>query len=157
LGYPEQNRRLRTTFVVEDPNSIPGDMGLFTTPSSPAIAVQETETDPELALAKLALNQTDLVIVVPPNAMETVESNQQAQFVVYHNEVDPFQIAYIQTVAQIYVDDVNRTLLQTITEQGQEDAGTVQEDLEGAIAKTQALKQAIHPGDTATSSQVNDL
>jgi ABC-2 type transport system permease protein len=157
LGYPEQNRRLRTTFVVEDPNSIPGDMGLFTTPSSPAIAVQETETDPELALAKLALNQTDLVIVVPPNAMETVESNQQAQFVVYHNEVDPFQIAYIQTVAQIYVDDVNRTLLQTITEQGQEDAGTVQEDLEGAIAKTQALKQAIPPGDTATASQVNDL
>jgi ABC-2 type transport system permease protein len=157
LGYPEQNRKLRTTFVVEDPNSIPGGMELFTASPSPAIAVQETETDQELALAKLALNQTDLVIVVPPNAMETVESNQQAQFVVYHNEVDPFQIAYIQSVARIYVDDVNRSLLETITEQGQEDAGTIQENLDSALAKTQTLKQSAPLMDPETATQVNDL
>jgi ABC-2 type transport system permease protein len=157
LGYPEQNRRLRTTFVVEDPNSVPGGMELFTTSPSPAIEVQETETDPELALAKLALNQTDLVIVVPPNAMETVQSNQQAQFVVYHNEVDPFQIAYIQSVARIYVDDVNRSLLQAVTEQGQEDAGTIQENLDSALAKTQAIKQASPLMDPETATQVNDL
>jgi len=156
LGYPEQNRRLRTTFVVEDPNSIPGGMELFTTSPSPAIEVQKTETDPELALAKLALNQTDLVIVVPPDAMETVESNQQAQFVVYHNEVDPFQIAYIQSVARIYVDDVNRTLLQNVTEQGQQNAGDIQSDLESAIEKTRAIKQALPPGDS-TATQVTDL
>jgi ABC-2 type transport system permease protein len=157
LGYPEQNRRLRTTFVVEDPNSVPGGMELFTTSPSPAIEVQETETDQELALAKLALNQTDLVIVVPPNAMETVQSNQQAQFVVYHNEVDPFQIAYIQSVARIYVDDVNRSLLETVTEQGQEDAGTIQENLDSALAKTQALKRASPLMDPETATQVNDL
>jgi ABC-2 type transport system permease protein len=157
LGYPEQNRRLRTTFVVEDPNSVPGGMELFTTSPSPAIEVQETETGQELALAKLALNQTDLVIVVPPNAMETVQSNQQAQFVVYHNEVDPFQIAYIQSVARIYVDDVNRSLLQTVTEQGQEDAGTIQENLDSALAKTQSLKQASPLMDPETATQVNDL
>lgn len=157
LGYPEQNRQLRTTFVIEDPDSMPVDMDVFTQPVSPAIAVQKTETDPELALAKLALNETDLVIVVPPSAMETVESNQRAKFVIYHNEVDPFQIAYIQSVARIYVDDVNRSLLQTVTEQGQEDAGTVQENLDDAIAKTQALKQAVPPGDTTTLTQVTDL
>jgi ABC-2 type transport system permease protein len=156
LGYPEQNRRLRTTFVVEDPNSVPGGMELFTASPSPAIEVQKTETDQELALAKLALNQTDLVIVVPPNAMETVESNQQAQFVVYHNEVDPFQIAYIQSVARIYVDDVNRTLLQNVTEQGQQNAGNIQTDLESAIEKTRAIKQALPPGDS-TAAQVTDL
>jgi ABC-2 type transport system permease protein len=157
LGYPEQNRKLRTTFVVEDLNSVPGDLQIFTQSVSPAIEPQETEADPELALAKLALNQTDLVIVVPPNPMETIESNQQAQFVVYHNEVDPFQIAYIQSVAQIYVNDVNRSLLEAVTAQGQEDAGTVQENLEGAMTKVQTLKQAIPPGDTSTANQVNDL
>lgn len=157
LGYPDQNRQLRTTFVVEDPSSLPGGMQLFTSSPNPAIAVQETETDPELALARLALNQTDLVIVVPPNAMETVQNNQQAQFVIYHNEVDPFQIAYIHSIARFYVDDVNRSILQSITEQGQADAGTVQENLEAAMAKTQALKQAIPAGDTSAASQVNDL
>ena len=157
LGYPEQNRTLRTTFVAEDPASLQGNTELFTGSASPAIADQEIEGDKELALAKLALNQTDLVIVIPPNPLETVESNQQAVFTVYHNEVDPFQIAYIQSVARIYVDDVNRRLLETVTEQGQEDAGELQVNLESAIAKTQALKQAIPPSDSSTAAQVTDL
>jgi hypothetical protein len=110
---------------------------LLTSSPSPAIAVQETETDKELALAKLALNQTDLVIVVPSNAMETVQSNQQAQFIIYHNEVDPFQVAYINSVARIYVDEVNRGLLESVTEQGQANAGTIQENLESALTKVE--------------------
>lgn len=157
LGYPEQNRTLRTTFVAEDPGVFEGNMELFTGSASPAIADQDVESDKELALAKLALNQTDLVIVIPPNPMETVESNQQAVFTIYHNEVDPFQIAYINSVARIYVDDVNRRLLQEVAEQGQADAGDLQTNLENAIAKTQALKQAIPSGDTNTAAQVTDL
>lgn len=157
LGYPEQNRTLRTTFVAEDSNALQANMELFTGSAGPAIEDQDVENDRELALAKLALNQTDLVIVIPANPLETVESNQQAIFEIYHNEVDPFQIAYIHSVARIYVDDVNRRLLQTVTEQGQADAGTLQVNLESAIAKTQALKQVIPPEDTSTAAQVTDL
>ena len=156
LGYPEQNRKLRTTFVVEDPGSIQGNTDLFTNIVSPVIENQGIEQNRELALARLALNQTDLVIVVPEKPFETVEGNQQAQFVVYHNEVDPFQIGYIQSAARIYVDDVNRSLLQTVTEQGQQDAGDVQASLENAITKTQAIKQALPPGDPNTT-EINEL
>lgn len=156
LAYPEQNRTLRTTFVVEDPASIQENMDLFTSTASPVIENQGIESNKEVALAKLALNQTDLVIVVPEKPMQTVENNQQAQFVIYHNEVDPFQIAYIQSAARIYVDDVNRSLLQTVTAQGQQDAGDVQTSLEDAIAKTQAIKRALPPGDP-NAAEVNEL
>ncbi|HET6597334.1 MAG TPA: ABC transporter permease [Anaerolineales bacterium] len=157
LGYPEQNRTLRTTFVAEDPTDVQGNLELFTGSASPAIADQDMESNKELALAKLALNQTDLVIVIPPNPLETIENNEQAVFTIYHNEVDPFQIAYINSVARIYVDDVNRRLLQEVTEQGQANAGDLQTSLENAITKTQTLKQAIPPGDTSTAAQVTDL
>jgi len=157
LGYPEQNRTLRTTFVAEDPNVLQGNAELFTGSASPAIADQDIESNKELALAKLALNQTDLVIVIPENPFETVQNNQQAVFTIYHNEVDPFQIAYINSVARIYVDDVNRRLLQEVTEQGQANAGDLQISLEDALAKTQALKQAVPPGDSSTASQVAEL
>ncbi|HEX5808474.1 MAG TPA: hypothetical protein VFY25_07390, partial [Anaerolineales bacterium] len=73
LGYPEQNRRLRTTFVVTDPSSIQGNTDLFTNTVSPVIENQGIEQNRELALARLALNQTDLVIVVPEKPFETVE------------------------------------------------------------------------------------
>ena len=157
LGYPEQNRTLRTTFVAEDPGSLQDNMSVFTESLNPAIASQDVENNKELALAKLALNQTDLVVLIPKDPFGTVENNQQAKFTVYHNEVDPFQIAYINSVARIYTDEVNRRILQTITEQGQANAGSVQGDLENAITKTQALKQAIPPGDSGTATQVNDL
>jgi len=156
LGYPDQNRTLRTTFVVEDPNSVQGDMKLFTG-SIPAIANQDIENSKELALANLAINKTDLVILIPNDPFGTVKNNQQAKFIVYHNEVDPFQIAYINSIARLYTDEVNRRILQTLTEQGQANAGSVQGDLENAITKTQALKRAIPPGDTDTVTQVNDL
>src|SRR6266508_410352 len=155
LGYPDQNRTLRTTFVYEDPDSLQEEK-LFTD-SIPGIADQAEENNKELALAKLALNQTDLVILIPANALETVRNNQQAMFIIYHNEVDPFQIAYINSVARIYTDEVNRRILQSVTETGQQDAGSLQGNLENAITKTQALKQAIPSGDTNTAAQVNDL
>jgi ABC-2 type transport system permease protein len=157
LGYPEQNRSLRTTFVAEDPSFLQKNMDLFTNSASPAILDQDVETDKELALAKLALNQTDLVIVIPPNPLETIENNQQAVFTIYHNEVDPFQIAYINSVARIYVDDVNRRLLENITVQGQSNSGDLQTSLESALTKTQELKQALPPGDTSAAAQVTEL
>ncbi len=156
LGYPDQNRTLRTTFVYEDSDTRK-EAKLFTDSVSPAIVGNTIEDNKDVALAKLVRNQTDLVIVIPKNAIETVRNNQQAKFVIYHNEVDPFQIAYIQSVARIYVDDVNRRILQNVAEQGQANAGNVQTDLEDAIAKTQALKQVIPPGDTNTANQVDDL
>ena len=156
LGYPEQNRRLRTTFVVEDSASVQGSLDLFTNSAIPAIQNEGVENNRELALAKLALNQTDLVIVIPNQPFETVQNNQQAQFVVYHNEVDPFQIGYIQSAAQIYVDEVNRSLLQTVAEQGQQDAGDVQTSLENALAKTREIKSVLPPGDP-NAAQITEL
>jgi ABC-2 type transport system permease protein len=157
VAYPEQSRTLRTTFVVTDPNSLQGDTKLFTESLSPSIVDQDIEQDKELALAKLALNQTDLVIVLPQSPLETVENNQQALIVIYHNEVDPFQIGYIHAVARIYVDEVNRQILQSVAEQGQADSGSLQSNLETAIAKTQALRQTIPPGEVNTATQVDEL
>ncbi|MGE5776128.1 MAG: ABC transporter permease [Chloroflexota bacterium] len=157
LGYPDQNRVLRALYVAEDPKSLEGEMKIITETTSPSIVNQGVENNKELALAKLALNQTDLVILIPKDALETVRRDEQAQFVIYHNEVDPFQVGYIQSVARIYVDEVNRRLLQSVAQEGQENAGSLQTDLESAIEKTRRLKQAIPPGDTSTASEVDDL
>jgi len=156
LAYPDQNRALRTTFVTTNPGAFQEGMNLFTEAYSSAFIDQGMETDKELALAKLALNQTDLVIVIPDAPFETIQNNQQAVFQVYHNEVDPFQIGYVQTIANIYVNEVNRQILQTVTEQGQADSGSLQSSLETAIVKTQALRQAMPPGDV-NAPQVTEL
>ena len=156
LAYPDQNRALRTIFVANDQASLQEQMPIFTEAFSSTIVNQGVETDESLALSRLALNQADLVIVVPENPFETIQNNQQALFVVYHNEVDPFQVGYIQSAARIYIDEVNRRVLQSATEQGQADSGDLQSGLENAIVQVQALRQAIPPGD-ANASQAAQL
>jgi len=157
LAYPDQNRKLRTTFVVSDPEAFQNEMKAFTEAYSSAVINQGVETDKELALAKLALNQTDLVIVIPDAPFETIQNNQQAELEVYHNEVDPFQTGYIQTIAGIYVGEVNSRILQNIAEQGQQDSGSLQSGLEEAIAKTQSIRQVVPAADVNTANQVEEL
>jgi ABC-2 type transport system permease protein len=55
------------------------------------------------------------------------------------------------------VDDVNRRLLQSVTEQGQANAGEMQTDLEGAIAKTQSIRQTLPPGAESTEAELAEL
>lgn len=157
LAYPDQNRVLRTIYVAKDPASFQQQMPIFTEAFSSTIVNQGVASDESLTLSKLALNETDLVIVVPENPFETIQNNQQAQFIIYHNEVDPFQVGYIQAAARIYVDEVNRRVLQSVAEQGQADSGDLQSSLETAIAKTQELRQTISPGDANATTQAAEL
>jgi len=157
LAYPDQNRTLRTTFIVADPISFQKEMNAFTESYDSKIFDYVIESDKEKALAKLAINQTDLVIVVPDVSFDAIENNQQAEFLVYHNEVDPFQIGYIQSIARIYVDEVNRQVLQSATAQEQVNSGSLQNNLKTAIVKTQALRQSIPAGDVKTATQAADL
>jgi ABC-2 type transport system permease protein len=157
LGYPDQNRTLRTTFVTTDPATFQKEMNTFTKSFNSKIFDYVIVSDEEQALGKLTLDQTDLVIVVPDVPFETIKSNQQAEFLIYHNEVDPIQIGYIQSVARILVDEVNRQILQSVAEQGQADSGSLQTDLEAAIVKTQELRQAVPPEDVTTATRAADL
>ena len=157
LAYPNQTRTLKTTFVVTDPVSFEKEMDTFTKSVGSTIFDYVIESDKEKALAKLALNQIDLVIVVPDVSFNTIQNNQQAEFLVYHNEVDPFQIGYIESIARIYVDELNRQVLQSANAQGQANSGTLQDNLKNAIIKTQTLRQSIPAGDVKTTTQVAEL
>ena len=147
MAYPDQGRTLRTTIVVTDPSAFQKEIFTFTESFKSSLVDYVRVSDKEQALAKLALNQTDMVIVVPNVPLETIQSNQQAEFLVYHNEVDPFQVGYIQSVARAYVDEINSQFLQSMVEQEQADSDSLQSNLKTAIVKTQALQQAIPTGD----------
>ncbi len=63
----------------------------------------------------------------------------------------------MQSIARIYVDEINRRVLQTVTEQGQGNAGSVQPSLETVLAKAKALRETLPPGDTNAAAQLADL
>lgn len=128
LGYPDEGRSLATTFVVDEQNPFATQVEEFATSLGPAIIYQGIENNQEVALANLALGRSDMVVVVPENPVETLQNEEHPQFLIYHNEVDPFQIAYIRSVARLYTDEVNRRVLASLTEEGQ---ASIPNDLSG--------------------------
>jgi ABC-2 type transport system permease protein len=147
LTNPDRGRTLRTTFVVRDPAALKQEIDTFVQSFRSIIVQYSVESDRAQALEKLAANRTDMVIFIPDVPLETLENNQQAEFMIYHNEIDPFQVAYINSVGRAYVDEFNRQFLESTVTQEQTDSDSVQENLQAAIIKTQTLQQAIPPGD----------
>jgi ABC-2 type transport system permease protein len=105
------------------------------------------------ALDRLRRGEVDLVAVTPPNAYDTIRSNQRAIFTLYHHEIDPFQVDYVNYFGQVYIDEVNRRVLVSITEQGQKDAAEVKNDVRQARGNAATLRQALQTGDQATADR----
>ena len=86
-------------------------------------------------------------MVVPADAMESIRNNHQAVVNLYHNEVDPYQISYVESFGGAYIDEINRRLLYSATEQSQEKASSIQGSVQTARESVQIFRQAMEQGD----------
>lgn len=120
VSFPEEGRSLRTTIVLDNQSPLAEEVETIARSIGGSIIYEGMESEKDVALAKLALGQTDMVVVVPENPVGKISNNEQAELTIYHNEVDPFQIAYIRSAGRIYTEEVNRRILTALTQQGQE-------------------------------------
>lgn len=139
ISYPERGRSLRTTIVVSDQSPLTNQVKSIAKSLGGSIIFQGIETDKDLALAELTLGKTDMVVVVPDNPMEKIRNNIQATLMIYHNEIDPFQIAYLQSVGRIYTNAVNNRILMALTQQGKESAQNNLSKLDQRLSELDSL------------------
>ncbi|HEY9088479.1 MAG TPA: ABC transporter permease, partial [Anaerolineaceae bacterium] len=133
LGYTNQARAVRTLFILRDQESpLAAQINEYAPSISPQLVYLGMTADEDGARRMLRNNQVDMLVVVPENAYETIRNNQQAAFEIYHNEIDPAQVSYIEYLGQIYVQEVNRRVLTDVAQQGQADAATIQADVSAA-------------------------
>ncbi len=156
LGYTNQARAVRTLFILRDQESpLAAQINEYAPSISPQLVYLGMTADEDGARRMLRNNQVDMLVVVPENAYETIRNNQQAAFEIYHNEIDPAQVSYIEYLGQIYVQEVNRRVLTDVAQQGQADAATIQADVSAARQNAAAMKAALQAGnaDEARSQQ----
>lgn len=149
IGYRNEARALRTLFVVPDgESSLARQIEENARTLGPQLIYSGVTTDEACARQQLLVGEVDLVAVAPDDAMERVQASEQAQFTLYHREIDPFQVDYVHYFGQVYIDEVNRRVLLNITQAGQSEASGVQEDLRAA-----AMRQALQAGDSALAGR----
>jgi ABC-2 type transport system permease protein len=148
IGYRSQSRALRTLFVVQSDSSIAAqDIQQYGKSMGSTIIFAGVTDNQNSALDQLQWGQVDLVIVVPGDAASTIENNQQAVFTLYHHEIDPVQVSYINYLGWLYVGEVNQHVLRSFAVQGQNDTVNLHTNLQVAHQNVSVMRQAIQSGD----------
>jgi ABC-2 type transport system permease protein len=119
-GYRNETISLRTTFVV------PHDGGIRS-------IIEENEdlvvdyivpvaytTDLVEARRQLTEGDVDLVVVFPPDAIETIRSGERARIVVLHDKLDPIQREAVNIATRVAVQAINAEALSQAVAMGQE-------------------------------------
>jgi ABC-2 type transport system permease protein len=149
IGYRAEAPPLRTMFVVHEGSPLAEQIEEYATTLGPQLVYEGVTSEAEWALDKLNRGDVDVVAIAPANALENVRGNEPAVFILYHREIDPFQVDYINYFGQVYVDEVNRRVLKEVTIQGQRDTSTLSEDLRAARMSASALNSALQADDAS--------
>ncbi len=144
IGFRNEPQALRTLFVVSDENStVAQEVEQYGTTLGKQLIYQGITTSKADALLRLERGEVDLVVTVPEAPFARIRHNQQAVFGLYHRELNPIQAGYVGTFGRVYVDEVNRRVLQYITQVGQLDAGKIEVALTTVRDNIQQLQQAL--------------
>ncbi len=158
IGYRSEARPLRTVFVLDGNSEMKQQVEEYAKNLGPQLIYEGTTSDQNAAMNNLRRGTVDVVVVVPPDAMETIQNNQQAVVTLYHNEIDPYQVSYVEAFGQAYIGAINQRLLHSATKQGQEEASSMQGSVQTARDSVQSLRQAMDQGGfLAVQSDKKDL
>jgi ABC-2 type transport system permease protein len=165
IGYQNKPRALRTLFVVQKDSAIKAQLEQYATTLGPQLIYAGVTSNEGEALKELRQGQVDLVAVAPLDAYKTIQNNKQAVFVLFHHEIDPQQVSYVQYFGKAYIDEVDRRVLVTVMQQGQKEASSVEADLKAAHDNLDQMRTALQAGDvvnarqhlTSLSQNLNDI
>ncbi|MCI0396074.1 MAG: ABC transporter ATP-binding protein [Chloroflexi bacterium] len=119
----DQAQPLRTVFVMQPDSPFRQYLEEYTSGISSQLHYAGATDNLAEAEAMLHQDEADVVVALPEQPLETIHQDQQAVFVLYHDEIDPFLVEYVRVFGQIYTDEVNRRVLSTIAERGQAERG----------------------------------
>jgi ABC-2 type transport system permease protein len=157
ISYQNTYRTLRTIIVVSENNRIEASVKAFAELPMPGIEVVNILSNTNAALNALESQLVDLVLVIPPDAVQKIEENQQAVFTYYHQEIDPFEVAYVEIVADRLTEQTNRELLLSLVEQSKAEMRLKQSEIHDLLKFGETTKEGHLPDEGVNAERGNIL
>ena len=118
-GYHGLGDPLRAIVVVPPESGLPTDLATYQKVSE-GLTIGEIDATRQIAETKLRRHETDVVVVVPPDAQDRFEAGQQATIDFMINVANPEEQAYAGVLAARLATKVNTEILTQFVGQGQE-------------------------------------
>ena len=156
VGYRVQAQPVRSLFVMDEDNPFRAYLGEYTSDINPLLEYAGIIESEAAARERLRRDEVDLVIILPEDPVARIENSEQAVFQIYHNEIDPFQIDYVEAFARIYIDEVNRRILAEIAGRGQEETTDARQVVSTTRATARQMREALESGEIAEAMRLRD-
>ncbi len=118
------------------------------------IDFQGIQPDGAAALRDLKAERIDLVVTVPPQPAEIIRSGESAVVRVSHNQLDPFEQATIALLSRSAIDTVNRSILEELVVEGQDESESIETLLADATTTASLLREAEAAGNVTEEQRL---
>ena len=115
LGYTDRQDPVKTVIVAGPDNELAQEMVSQMDQVSNLIEYETTTDSRDEMIRYLKRDQADLGIIIPENAMDTIQSDEQVELEFYQNQIDPNQSAYLNYVSSQLTQTINQQTLLTLS------------------------------------------
>ena len=147
IGYNNSLRTMRTVMVVPADSKIKEeiqDIAGRLTGAVELVGIVETVEEGDRLLAD---GDADLVLLTPADPFGDVRTNQQSQMEMIHNEIDPLEQMFVNTLERAYVEEVNRLIMVRSLDRAKEESQTVLDRVQQAHSDATGLRTDLQNGD----------
>jgi len=149
-GFRE-DLRWRAVFVAPPDSELSKDLKAYAGVLDRYVILKGVVSDEDQAKHMLRDGKVDLVAVAPPDAAGDVLAGRQANFIVWHNQLDPVEISAVRFAALLAASEVNKKILENVVAKGQESTDSLDQALQALASETSSR-------DVSTASEaVNKL
>jgi ABC-2 type transport system permease protein len=152
IGYRGQTPELNTVLVLPNDPRLSDDPAAYKDLFTSVFILKGVTRDEQAAKNELDQRQTDVVVIVPANADQTVLSGQHAQFQVLFREIDPLQAAWVRYFSTVAVQELNRRVLSSLLGNAQEPLQRAAEASGQVRAQSDALSGDLQRGDAVSAA-----
>jgi ABC-2 type transport system permease protein len=152
IGYRGQTPELKTVLVLPNDSRLSDDPAAYTDLFTSVFILNGVTRDEQAAKAELDQHQTDVVVIVPDQADQTVLSGQHAQFQVLFREIDPLQAAWVRYFSTVAVQELNRRVLANLLGNSQEPLQRAAEASGQVREQSDALAGDLQRGDAVSAA-----
>ncbi len=142
-GYRNSRDPLRTIAVASEGNPLRTGIEEIAAEADQSIDFLGIMTSEDEALERLRRGEADLVVVVPEDPEATIRSGERAEFIIWHDEVDPISRTNIVFVSQDAVQDFNERVLEQLAAYSQEESERLDDALPAASNSASAVRAAL--------------
>ena len=157
IGYSPSRSGLNASLVVPPGSGLESRAAELAEALGRRVSLTEVTDDEAAARESMASGDADVLVVVPGDAAERVRANEQVPIVIYHSQIDPFESAFIDVVADSAVDELNQAILREVVVAGQEGSADLEAALPTARAAVESMTLAVERGDPIDPADQRDL